>query len=54
MNTNFGRFKMLALQAMAADGLKDDVKCNTTEDFDVVHVYGFVGWKSPLYRTLGL
>ena len=27
---------------------------NHSRDFDVVHVYGLVGWKSPLCRTLGL
>ena len=32
MNTNFGRFKMLALRTMAGDELKDDVN-NATSSF---------------------
>ena len=32
MNTNFQRFKMLALQTMAGDELKDDVN-NATSSF---------------------
>ena len=32
MNTNFGRFKMLALRTMAGDGLKDDDN-NETSSF---------------------
>ena len=32
MNTNVGRFKMLALRTMAGDELKDDVN-NTTSSF---------------------
>ena len=32
MNTNFGRFKLLALRTMAGDELKDDVN-NATSSF---------------------
>ena len=49
MDTNFGRFKMLALRTMAGDELKDDVNNATSflEVFDdVLHVCGFVRPKS--------
>ena len=58
MNTNFRRLKMLALRTMADDALKDDI--NDAMSFfgkefdDVLHVCGFVRWKSALCRTLGL
>ena len=61
MNTNFRRFKMIALRTMAGDALKDDVNDAGSiflEDFDnVLHVCRFVGWKirkSALCRTQGL
>ena len=55
MNTNFERFKMLALRTMTADELKDDVNNATSfselELDNVVYMYGFVRPKSALYRT---
>ena len=46
MDTNFGRFKMLALRNMAGDEVKDDVN-NVTKSYkkkcyDVLHVCLFV------------
>ena len=48
MNTNFRRFKTLALRIMAGDALKVDVNDATSflEDFyDVLHVCEFVRQK---------
>ena len=49
---------MLALRTMAGDVLKYDVNDATAiffKDFDdVLHVCGFVRWKSALCRTQGL
>ena len=58
MNTNFRRFKMLALRTMSGDELIDDVN-NATSSFKrssmticiCVCLYAL---KSTLYRTLGL
>ena len=56
IDTNFGRFKMLALRTMAGDEYKD--VNNATSLFkefdDVSHVCGFVRPKSTMYRTFGL
>ena len=58
MNTNFRRFKTLALRTMAADALKVDVNDTTfnfLEDlYDVLHMCEFVRRKQALCRILGL
>ena len=56
IDTNFGRFKMLALRTMAGDEYKDVNNATSLfKEFDyVLHVCGFVRPKSTMYRISGL
>ena len=51
MDTNFGRFKILALRTMAGDEVKDDVN-NATLSFKVVRYVTFSNcqnWRSIFF-----